>query len=242
MLINNLPRVIAHRGASAYAPENTLAAMSQAKVLGASWVEFDVQLTRDDILVVFHDESLDRTTNGQGRLREQQYAQLAQLDAGSWFSHAFYRERIASLADMLAYLQQIGLNANIELKSLPGDEKIVAEKFALLLTQAYNKLSISCIVSSFSVDTLYYVRQLMPTIPIGILFSKWRDDWQVLAEELDCYSLHFRYNSYSKNRVVSLKKSGCKLFAYTVNDIRLAERLFAMGIDVIFTDYPDRFF
>src|SRR5688572_22496951 len=92
------PRVIAHRGASAYAPENTMAAFSRAHALGAQWIEFDVWLAACGEVVVLHDETLARTTNGYGRVTDFSYAALQPLDAGSWFGHQFRQEKILTLA------------------------------------------------------------------------------------------------------------------------------------------------
>src|SRR5262245_86406 len=105
------PPLIAHRGASAYAPENTLAAFKKAKELGAQWLEFDVQLTACGEIVVFHDERLERTTNGRGWIHEKPYSYLKTLDAGSWFNSQFAGEKIPTLVEALEFLRQNNLMA-----------------------------------------------------------------------------------------------------------------------------------
>src|SRR5687767_2537589 len=112
------PPVIAHRGASFYAPENTMAAFRKAAQLGVNWVEFDVVATKDGMPVVFHDDELNRTTNGVGMLSDYSHAYLQTLDAGSWFDARFAGETIPTLAQVLTFLAEMKLNANIELKAL----------------------------------------------------------------------------------------------------------------------------
>src|SRR3990167_7450135 len=111
-----LPPVIAHRGASAYAPENTLAAFRKAHDLGIQWIEFDVMLSADHVPIIFHDNLLDRTTNGRGEVGDFSFKALHELDAGAWFNPKFSGEHIPSLQDTVAFLRQTGMAANIEIK------------------------------------------------------------------------------------------------------------------------------
>ena len=118
--MSRLPRVIAHRGLSARAPENTLAAFRAAAGAGVPWVECDVQLTADGHAVLLHDETLDRTTDGTGRLADTPLAGLRGLDAGGWFDAAFAGESIPALSEALDLLAALGLGVNLEIKSGPG--------------------------------------------------------------------------------------------------------------------------
>src|ERR1700730_3386827 len=102
-----LPRVIGHRGACRYAPENTLASLYKAKQLGATWVEVDAMLTADDTVILMHDERVDRTTNGHGLVSAMSYAQIAQLDAGCWFAADFAGERVPTLLEFLHEAAQL---------------------------------------------------------------------------------------------------------------------------------------
>jgi glycerophosphoryl diester phosphodiesterase len=103
-----VPRVIGHRGAAGHAPENTLASFAKAAALGVRWVEFDVRLTGDGALVVFHDDTLERTTDGSGRVTDSTWAQINKLDAGAWFGRAFAGERVPALEDALTELERLG--------------------------------------------------------------------------------------------------------------------------------------
>ena len=126
-----IPKIIAHRGASGYAPENTLTAFKKAKALGASMVEFDVMLSLDSEAVVIHDENIKRTTNGKGLVNSFTLRELKNFDAGLWFSKKSKGETIPSFKDVLILLDEIGLTANIEIKPIAGDE---AETVAVVMS------------------------------------------------------------------------------------------------------------
>ncbi len=134
-----LAPVVGHRGASAHAPENTLASLRRAWELGAAWVEFDVKLTRDGVPILMHDAKLKRTTNGSGLVASLDYAAIARLDAGAWFPGAFAGERIPTLDEAVALLQELGLAANVEIKPCPGREvetgRLVAQALLRLLAR-----------------------------------------------------------------------------------------------------------
>ena len=115
-----LPRVIGHRGAAAAAPENTLVSLQKAKELGASWVEFDVKLTRDGVPILMHDERLERTTDGRGEVALTTLNDLQKLDAGGWFGPAFRGEPVPTLEAALALCAELGLGINVEIKPVRG--------------------------------------------------------------------------------------------------------------------------
>ena len=121
------PPVIAHRGASVYAPENTLAAFTKAAQLNIKWVEFDVMQAACGEPIIFHDETLDRTTNAKGDVSQQPYAYLQTLDAGTWFHPRFAGERIPTLKQVLQFLRDTKIAANIEIKALPKNAAVEIE-------------------------------------------------------------------------------------------------------------------
>lgn len=228
------PPVIAHRGASAFAPENTLAAFMKAKTLGFSWVEFDVMQAGSGELVVIHDETLERTTNGLGLVSETTYQEIKALDAGSWFSAAFADEKIPTLESVLALLQQHQLAANIEIKALDGHEAETAQK-VLSLIQSY---SMPVLISSFSHAILYEVRKQSATVPLGFLMHEWENNWRGVAQQLHCVAVNVNEEILSAERVSEIKASGFFLAAYTVNQLDRAKQLFAWGVDAVFSDCP----
>ena len=238
--ISNWPTVIAHRGASAYAPENTLAAFVQAYQRGASWVEFDVKLSADGVLIVLHDDDLARTTNGSGLAVEHCFEDLCALDAGSWFSKAFAGEHIPSLEDVLYCLGQYGMGANIEIKPNPGQAEQTANALLDCLAQHWPENSPPPLVSSFEIQSLQIARERDQMLALGMLFNPWESTCCQQAEQLNCVSIHLKQKEVTAKRVKHIQSAGFKVMAYTVNDAPLAKRLWNMGVDTIFSDCPDR--
>ena len=148
-----IPQIIGHRGACAYAPENTLASIRKAAAQGARWVEFDVRLTREGDLVLMHDEDVKRTTNGKGRVVELTLAELGALDAGAWFGGAFAGECVPGLAETIALLRELGLGANIEIKTGKPEARATAEALARILA-AHWRAAAPPLISSFDVQAL----------------------------------------------------------------------------------------
>ncbi|OGT62654.1 MAG: hypothetical protein A3E85_00165 [Gammaproteobacteria bacterium RIFCSPHIGHO2_12_FULL_45_12] len=234
------PPVIAHRGASAYAPENTLIAFTKAAQLGMHWVEFDVMQAACGEPVIFHDEELDRTTNGSGRVDAYPYAYLGTLDAGAWFQPVYAGERIPSLALMLDFLKTSKMCANIEIKPFPGHEeslvlRVVDEMAAYLATSTATVL-----FSSFSIETLRILRRNSPNSLIGLLIHEWRPDWEKLCESLSAVSLHVNHVLLTFKRAQEIKAAGKTLLCYTVNDPLRANELYSWGVDAVFSDVPDK--
>jgi glycerophosphoryl diester phosphodiesterase len=237
-LLSFKPRLLAHRGASASAPENTLAAFKLAKEQGAQWLEFDVMLAACGEVVVFHDETLDRTTNGHGPLHEQPYSYLKTLDAGSWFHPRFAGERIPRLREVLEFLEAEQLSANIEIKALPGMEKETVTKVLAQLAQ-YKKIP-APLFSSFSIRALKELRLQAPGSQLGYLMDEWQTHWEAGYQELHCFSLNLNQSLLNPTVVDRLKATGTPLLAYTVNEPQRAVELLSWGVDAIFTDCPDK--
>lgn len=234
------PTVIAHRGASAYAPENTLAAFLKAKELGASWVEFDVMLTADHEVVVIHDEKLDRTTNGTGCVRNYSYQDLKKLDAGSWFNPIFSGEKIPSLREVIEFLHKHQLSANIEIKAFSGQEELIVEKVLNVIKKYWKAEMPPPLVSSFSLPVLRFVRQYSSTCLLGFLMHKWTPDWETLCDELNCIAVDINEKIVTQEKIKQIKTTGRLVLAYTVNDPKRAQELFGWGVDAVFTDALDK--
>lgn len=235
------PPVIAHRGASAYAPENTLVAFTKAAQLGIKWLEFDVMQAASGEPVIFHDELLNRTTNGSGELCQYPYAYLRSLDAGGWFSYLFAGEKIPSLANVVEFLLNNGyLYANIEIKPSKHNEehliKRILHEVAPLMAFASDRV----LFSSFSVHALHTLRKLSPDCQIGLLMHEWLPDWSSLCDTLQCVSVHANKNILDQKRVSEIKASQRAVLSYTVNDPETAKQLFNWGVDAVFSDQPDK--
>jgi glycerophosphoryl diester phosphodiesterase len=234
----DLPAVIGHRGGAAQAPENTLAALRRVKQSGCEWVEFDVRLTADGAPVLFHDETLDRTTNGGGPLAAHSLAAIRRLDAGGWFAPQFAGERVPTLAEALALCGELGLAANIELKAERGREYATAAAVAAALRQQSRRPP-GLLVSSFQLAALLALRLLAPQIPRGILFRLVPRGWRPVARRLGCAAIGADHRRLWPWRAAEVRAAGYPLAAYTVNDPARARLLYTWGVTSVFSDAPD---
>jgi len=235
-----VPRVIGHRGAAGHAPENTLASFEAAAALGVRWVEFDVRLTGDGALVVFHDETLERTTDGKGRVGTTTLAAIRQLDAGAWFGRKFAGERVPALEDALAALQRLDLGANIEIKADTGREAETGGAVARALRAAWPATLPAPLVSSFNAAALKAAGDAAPEFPRALLVIKLAADWRRQAEALACVAVHCRENELTPALARQVLDRGYGLRCFTVNERARAETLFKWGVESVFSDYPDR--
>ncbi|MEO8400250.1 MAG: glycerophosphoryl diester phosphodiesterase [Gammaproteobacteria bacterium] len=232
------PPIIAHRGASALAPENTLAAFRKAREIGAKWVEFDVMLAACGEAVVIHDETLERTTNGFGQVCDYPASYLQTLDAGSWFAPQFKNEKIPTLAEVIDFLCQEQLAANIEIKPSIGREEETVKKVLELIEQCWKHDILPPIISSFSTKVLYQVRQYSLTSLLAFLMHEWREDWQAECDALNCMSVDVNQMILNPYNVKEIKDTGRLLLAYTVDDVMRARELWSWGVDAVFTNCP----
>lgn len=222
--------VIGHRGARGHAPENTLLAIDTAIRLGAPWIEFDVQLHDSGELLVFHDLTLERTTNGQGFLANQSLGMLRALDAGQG-------QQIPTLTEALDLIEQ-QVSVNIELKSAGGTGEAVAGVIRSYLEAGWPAEKF--LVSSFHLPELWEFKQYAPEIPIGALICGVPLDWAGCAVELGAATLNLSSEFVDPRLIEDAHKHGIKVFVYTVNDPAEMRSLREMGIDGVFSDYPDR--
>lgn len=229
-------QVSAHRGFSRAAPENTLYAFEAAMNSGADFIELDVQLTKDNELVVFHDETIERTTNGKGYLSDYTYDELLQLSAGSWFSNTgeFDDAYIPKLSEVLELVGDSKM-FNIEIKD-HGDIKLTAEKTVELIEE-YG-IESSCCVTSFSYAALKKVKSLNPKIKTGLIANAVTSAALTKLKYIDVLSL----NHLLVNRTVvsAAHQNGKRIFVWTVDKSSEMEELIAMGVDNIITNRPDK--
>ncbi|MCX7117121.1 MAG: glycerophosphodiester phosphodiesterase [Legionellales bacterium] len=232
-------QIIAHRGATAYAPENTLIAFEKARAMGSQMIEFDVMLSADGKAFVFHDDELRRTTNGRGEFALTPSEVLHQLDAGRWFSKSHVSEKIPTLHDAIQWLTATGLHANIEIKPSPGRTEETTIAVLTHINRFWPEDKKWPLISSFDGKALALSRSIVPEIPLGLLVDEWREDWIKEAQDLQCVSVHLSRRCVSEKRIASIKNQGYVAYVYTVNCKRQAERLFRWGVDAVFSDYPD---
>ncbi len=235
-----IPRIICHRGASGYTPENTLVAMRKAAELGGRWVEFDAKLTHDNHVILFHDDDLDRTTDGRGKVAATDWGAIRRLDAGSWFGETFRGEPVPTLSQTIAELARLGLGANVEIKPCPGREEETGHMVAALLLEEWPDSLPAPLLSSFSAVSLAAARQVAANLPRAFLVSRIPADWRDRARDLGCVAIHTSHRHLTADLVADLKRAGLAVRVYTVNDRALGGTLFAWGVDGVFTDFADR--
>jgi glycerophosphoryl diester phosphodiesterase len=235
-----LPPVIGHRGAAAYAPENTLAGLRKAKALGCRWVEFDVRLTADNLPVLLHDNRLERTTDGRGRVSALSLAAVRRHDAGRWFHSSFAGERVPTLEEAVMLLAELGLGANVELKAARGKEAATGGVVAELVARTWPADPAHLLISSFQQGALAAARDRAPHIARGILFRRVPKNWRKVAAGLGCVTIHADQQQLRPARISEIRRAGYPLLAYTVNNPERAKILFDFGVKSVFSDVPDR--
>jgi glycerophosphoryl diester phosphodiesterase len=229
---------IAHRGASGTAPEHTRAAFVRALELGADMIELDVQLTRDEQLVVLHDRDLERTTNGRGAVREHTLAEIKALDAGSWFGPQFAGETVLSLPEVLV-LVGTAARLNLEVKAPRADWPVLAPR--LIGTLGRHQAIESTIISCFEPEALSAVRERSDRARLGLLWehTSFDDAWR-WTEQLHTVSIHPLWLLISSDLVRAAHVRHLDVLTWTVNEIAAMQVLIEQGVDGIISDFPER--
>lgn len=233
------PRIICHRGGGLLAPENTLAALRYARNLGFEGVEFDVKLSADDVPVLFHDETLDRTTDGSGPVAEILFDVITQFDAGSWFANEFAGEPVPAFAAASALCKEAGLWANIEIKPCPGREQETGRIVARMAKLLWSGAPVPPLLSSFSKDALAAALAEAPELPRALLCTDVPEDWQQALDRLQCAAMHVAFDRLNRELVAAIQATRRGVLAYTVNDSIDATELLEMGVDALVTDQLD---
>lgn len=233
---SGLPTVIGHRGAAAEAPENTLAGLRRARHSGARWVEVDAKLSGDGVPILFHDETLERTTDGSGPVHGRSFGELRRLDAGAWFADGHAGERIPSLDEALDLCLALGLGLNLEIKPCAGREReTAAAVVAALRARAAEDLP-PLLLSSFRRVCLEAAAELAPDLPRGFLKGHLPADWLERAQDLGCATVHLGWQRLTRESVERVRDAGYPVVVYTVNDLDRARRLIAWGVSSVITD------
>ncbi len=237
-MIDNKPIVFAHRGFSGKAPENTLPAFTKALEVGVTGIELDVQLSKDGEVMVIHDEKIDRTTNGNGFLKEFTKDELKKLDAGNWFDSEYAGTTIPTLPEVLELIKNYPITLNIELKTgnceYPGLEEKVLEYCRL-----YN-MEDRVIYSSFNHNSLKHLKEIEPTAKIGVLYVLGINEPWEYSKDLDAEAIHPAVHNICPELIEGAHNAGMKVNTYTIDDEEQMKKVLAVGVDGIFTNYPDR--
>lgn len=231
-------KIYAHRGSSGTHPENTVAAFTEAARLAIHGVEFDVHLTKDGELVVIHDETIDRTSNGTGYVKDMTLAELQAFDFGSWFSPDFKGQTIPNLREVLQLFTDTTHHVNIELKSdIFPYEGMVEKVIAIICEMGFDS---RVVLSSFDHGAIRTAKQLAPHLETAALFM------EVLVEPLDYIqaipadALHLFFPTALRPSIRQALEAGTTVRTFTVNEEQYAQILQDAGVAAIFTDFPQK--
>lgn len=245
------PRVIAHRGGGALGPENTIAAIEVGRGHGFRAVEVDAMLARDDVPVLMHDPTVDRTTDGKGPVRALTAAELQRLDAGGCFGAAYRGERVPTLAAAIRHCRAHGVWIDIEIKPGHGD----ARRTGAVVARTAVELYADCVrpggdcaesidpraplLSSFSREALAAARETAPDLPRGWITSRVPQDWRAQLAAPGCVALHTNHRNLTRAVARAIKDAGYWLFCYTVDDPARARQILDWGVDALCTGRID---
>jgi glycerophosphoryl diester phosphodiesterase len=237
-----LPIIVAHRGSSATAPENTLAAFQQAVEAGADAIELDVHLSKDDEVIVIHDARLERTTNGRGRVRDFTLKELQQFDAGSWFHKKYSSEKIPTLAEAFEFIpDRTGINIEIKASRSRHNRGDIVDHCLKVIDKA--RAANRTLVSSFSHSYLGRLKHLPPSVITGCLYHPLRHFGRppvALSRSTKSDFLIMSGTSLRKRIISSAHQKSILVGEYTVDTQRRAARALRFGVDAIYTNDPAR--
>jgi glycerophosphoryl diester phosphodiesterase len=230
---------IAHRGFSGEFPENTMRAFKEAVEVGCDGIETDLHMTKDGVIVLCHDESLDRTTDGTGYIVDYTYSELCKFDAGIKYSPDYKNERIPNIDEFLQYVKDKSLHINLELKNNIIEYDKLEEK---VVEKIYEyKLEKNVILSSFNHYSMVKVKEIDDKIPTGLLYFSKLYKVQDYAFNLKADAVHPFYLSVMDEKIIKeIKEKKIKINTYTVNEEAHMKRLIELQVDGIITNYPDK--
>lgn len=226
--------ITAHRGASGYAPENTMSAFTTAIIMGSNYIELDAQETSDGEIIILHDNTLERTTGINKNIWEVSYSEIKNLDAGYWFNEKFKNEPIPKLSDVINNVNG-KIKLNIELKT-NGHEKKLAEKVVKIVETM--KFTSDCILTSFDFSQIRRVKELNPNIKVGYILKSLPENIDVFKSDIEILSVH--YNLVNNEFMEKAIKNNKEVHVWTVNDEDEMKRIIDLGVNNIITNYPDK--
>ena len=235
-------QICAHRGASGAYPENTHVAFDAAASVGAGWIETDIQCLADQELAIFHDTHLGRTAPGSAKVTSLSWPDMAELDVGSWKGGAFALERPLRCEDLIAWQAEASDRPGIVWEVKCEDEPEAVAAAATALTRRLRDAGDDrCIVSSFSRDVLVALRPQLPAIPMALIAEALPEDGVAFCQKLGLQGVHLDGHQLTHDSARTVLDAGLALRCYTINDMSDAERLVALGVSMIMTDFPERF-
>jgi len=235
-------QICAHRGASGTYPENTHAAFDAAASVGAGWIETDIQCLADGKLVIFHDAHLGRTAPGSAKVTSLSWLDMAELDVGSWKGSAFALERPLRCENLIAWQVEAPSRPGIVWEVKCDDDPAAVDAAVAAVTQRLrNAGDHRCVVSSFSRDVLVALRPQLPGIPMALIAEALPEDGVAFCQQHRLEGMHLDGHQVTQESARTVLDAGLALRCYTINDMKEAERLVALGVSMIMTDFPERF-
>ncbi len=222
-----------HRGASGWAPENTLPAFTKAMEMGADYCELDVRLSKDGVVVLSHDDSLRRTAKVKGVVGDFTLAELKQMDLGAWFAPEFKGVTMPTLQEVI-HLVKGKMKLNVEIKINKPEPELAQKVVDVIRSEGFTK---ECMITSFDSATVVKIMQLAPELPAGFIFNE-RNTVDVFAGPWPILSV--KYTLVNAEFVRKARQAGKQIHAWTVNDETTMRELIALQIDGIITNYPDK--
>ncbi len=232
------PLVIGHRGAMGYRPENTMPSFEHALALGADCVEFDVHLTRDGVPVVIHDDTVERTTNGQGLVRDHTLSELQRLEAGTWFGPEYAGARIPTLDEVLEWARLSGMVVDVEIKNAPIYYAGIEEAVVAALRRA--GMGDQAVVSSFDHHAVKRVGELDPDLVLGVLYGARPADAGLCLAQLVGAQVLLPHEAYARAAdIQAAHAAGLTVVPWTTSDPERICELIAAGVDGVCSNHPD---
>jgi glycerophosphoryl diester phosphodiesterase len=231
-----LPWVIAHRGACAVAPENTMAAFRRAVEMGVDCVETDLHISRDGRLIIVHDATLTRTTSGDGLVKNFTFAELRELDAGRWFAPEFEGERLPAMEELLDLAGQTDLGLYLEIKGGAG----YGVERAVISALRGRKEAKASVVLCFDASVLERIHQLDRLLMTGLLFESGGEDMVREAVRVGARQIAPRGDCVTPELLADAHRRGLKVVTWTINEPSQMRALALMGVDGIMTNHADR--
>lgn len=234
--------VIAHRGASAYYPENTMIAFEKALAMQADMIEVDVMMSKDRVPVVFHDAELEDHSDGEGSLKDYKLQELQKLDTGSWFDEQFSDQTISTLEEVLQFAAgTIALNIEIKKEAVRDELHGGIEEEVLKLVEKY-KMKQYVLFSSFDYRSVRHFKAMDKSLSVALLYEKKKSDGKLPSElmfEYNADAFNCTFRQLNKKRQADIKKHNIPTFVYTIDQPKRMRKLIDRGVNGIFTNKPD---
>lgn len=231
-------QLIGHRGVAGLRPENTLCSFRLAAEMGLNWIEFDVQLSKDNVWIVMHDNSVDRTTNAHGLVQDFSAEEITNFEAGLWFRPPYPDQKVPTLLETLQLAQELNLFCNIEVKADGNDAGKYIEHFKKFAFANQELLLNKSLISSFDLSCATQLAAALP-MPVAFLTEQWLPELVDVVNKYNFSSLNCDATHFNAEALRSLQAAAIPVFLYTINDPRTANYWLTQGVQGLFTDRPD---